>query len=77
MKYNLLLLGSSAHIGYGREVSLQWRDGSTIIRKHMHKTIKGRIDGLQLLYREKNVVEGETLRVSYDSSKRLLTLERA
>ena len=75
IKYGFILLGTSRNLGLGQEVSVRCGEGKPVL-KRMHKSTEGRLDGLTKIYRDNGIQTGTLLRVSYDSGKRLLTIQK-
>ena len=73
VKYNICTFGAKFHIGFGVPVTIRIND--YVYSFNMHKTAKGRIDGMKKLYAENGIVLGTVLKATYNAKNQEIILE--
>lgn len=73
IKYNICTFGAKFHIGFGVPITIKIND--YVYSFNMHKTVKGRIDGMKKLYAENHVELGTVLKATYNAKKQEIILK--
>lgn len=73
VKYNICTLGAKFHVGFGVPVTVKIND--CVYSFNMHKTAKGRIDGMKRLYAENGIELGTVLKATYNAKNQEIILE--
>ncbi len=73
-KYKIITLGSSMHVGFGKEIVFVWNDISYNVK--MHRGVKGRIDGLSKFYSDSGIREGDVLQLDYDYERNQISCKK-
>ena len=73
VKYNICTFGAKFHIGFGVPVTIKIND--YVYSFNMHKTAKGRIDGMKKLYAENGIELGTVLKATYNAKNQEIILE--
>ena len=73
VKYNICTLGAKFHVGFGVPVTVKIND--CVYSFNMHKTAKGRIDGMKKLYAENGIELGTVLKAKYNAKNQEIIFE--
>lgn len=73
VKYNICTLGAKFHVGFGVPVTVKIND--CVYSFNMHKTAKGRIDGMKKLYAEHGIELGTVLKATYNAKDQEIIFE--
>ena len=73
VKYNICTFGARFHIGFGVPVTVKINEH--VYSLNMHKTAKGRIDGMKKLYAENGIKVGTVLKAAYNAKNQEIILE--
>lgn len=74
VKYNICTFGAKFHIGFGVPVTIIINGTSYEFK--MHKTAKGRIDGMKKLYAENGIELGDKLCATFQAETKKILLEK-